>query len=95
MGCGTLIHILSECTPNHSIERMSNRLRSCQTLGQQELPEYMANIEIPAEAKQAKSVVEGVLGDSIIGIYLFGSAVVGGLKRSRLWRVLCSNGNSR
>lgn len=41
----------------------------------------MANIEIPAEAKQAQSVVEGVLGDSIIGIYLFGSAVVGGLKR--------------
>lgn len=41
----------------------------------------MANIEIPGEAKQAQSVVEGVLGDSIIGIYLFGSAVVGGLKR--------------
>lgn len=41
----------------------------------------MANIEIPDEAKQAQSVVEGVLGDSIIGIYLFGSAVVGGLKR--------------
>lgn len=41
----------------------------------------MANIEIPDEAKQAQSVVEGVLGDSIIGIFLFGSAVVGGLKR--------------
>ena len=41
----------------------------------------MANIEIPDEAKRAQSVVEGVLGDSIIGIYLFGSAVVGGLKR--------------
>lgn len=40
----------------------------------------MENIEIPDEAKQAQSV-EGVLGDSIIGIYLFGSAVVGGLKR--------------
>lgn len=40
----------------------------------------MANLEIPDEAKQAQSVVEGVLGDSIIGIYLFGSAVVGGLK---------------
>lgn len=35
---------------------------------------------IPDEVKEAKSVVEGVLGDSIIGIYLFGSAVVGGLK---------------
>jgi aminoglycoside 9-adenylyltransferase len=41
----------------------------------------MADTEIPDEAKQAQSVVEGVLGDSIIGIYLFGSAVVGGLKR--------------
>ncbi|RAJ94650.1 nucleotidyltransferase domain-containing protein [Aliidiomarina maris] len=41
----------------------------------------MANIEIPDEAKQAQAAVEGVLGDSIIGIYLFGSAVVGGLQR--------------
>ncbi|MCE9662971.1 DUF4111 domain-containing protein [Halomonas sp. M5N1S17] len=41
----------------------------------------MADTEIPDEAKNAQSVVEGVLGDSIIGIYLFGSAVVGGLKR--------------
>ncbi|MGD8176906.1 aminoglycoside adenylyltransferase family protein [Marinimicrobium sp. ARAG 43.8] len=41
----------------------------------------MENIEIPDEAKQAQSVVEGVLGESVIGIYLFGSAVVGGLKR--------------
>ncbi len=41
----------------------------------------MANIEIPDEAKQAQSVVEAVLGESIIGIYLFGSAVVGGLRR--------------
>lgn len=41
----------------------------------------MAKSEIPDEAKQAQSVVEGVLGDSLIGIYLFGSAVVGGLKR--------------
>ena len=40
----------------------------------------MENIEIPDEAKQAQSVVKGVLGDSIIGIYLFGSAIVGGLK---------------
>lgn len=38
-------------------------------------------MEIPQQAKQAQAVVEGVLGDSIIGIYLFGSAVVGGLKR--------------
>jgi len=41
----------------------------------------MASIEIPDEARQAQSAVEGVLGDSIIGLYLFGSAVVGGLKR--------------
>lgn len=40
----------------------------------------MAHIEVPDEAKLAQSVVEGVLGDSIIAIYLFGSAVVGGLK---------------
>jgi aminoglycoside 9-adenylyltransferase len=41
----------------------------------------MANSEIPDEAKLAQSVVKGVLGDSIVGMYLFGSAVVGGLKR--------------
>ncbi|QJQ94875.1 MULTISPECIES: aminoglycoside adenylyltransferase family protein [Halomonadaceae] len=41
----------------------------------------MANTEIPYEARQAQSVVESVLGESIVGIYLFGSAVVGGLKR--------------
>jgi aminoglycoside 9-adenylyltransferase len=39
------------------------------------------NPEIPDEAKQARSVFEDLLGDSIVGIYLFGSAVVGGLKR--------------
>lgn len=38
-------------------------------------------MEIPEEAKQAQAVVEGVLGDAIIGIYLFGSAVAGGLRR--------------
>lgn len=38
-------------------------------------------MEIPEQAKQAQAVVEGVLVDSIIGIYLFGSALVGGLKR--------------
>ena len=37
--------------------------------------------QIPDEAKQARSVVEDVLGESVVGIYLFGSAVVGGLKR--------------
>lgn len=41
----------------------------------------MPNLEIPDEAKQAQSAVEGVLGGSIVGIYLFGSAVAGGLKR--------------
>ncbi|HDZ48233.1 hypothetical protein LCGC14_0209910 [marine sediment metagenome] len=40
----------------------------------------MADPEIPEEAKQAQLVVERVLCDSIIGIYLFGSAVAGGLK---------------
>lgn len=41
----------------------------------------MTNPEIPDEAKQTQSVVEGVFGESIVGVYLFGSAVVGGLKR--------------
>ncbi|MDF0750703.1 aminoglycoside adenylyltransferase family protein [Marinobacter sp. 71-i] len=41
----------------------------------------MVNPEIPNEVKQALSLVELVLDDSIVGIYLFGSAVVGGLKR--------------
>lgn len=54
--------------------------RLIDVLGREDFPEYMASIEIPGEAKQAQSVVEGVLGDSVIGIYLFGSAVVGGLK---------------
>ncbi|TVP42846.1 MAG: aminoglycoside nucleotidyltransferase ANT(9), partial [Halomonas sp.] len=40
----------------------------------------MVDPEIPDEAKQAQSVVENLLGDSIVGIYLFGSAVAGGLK---------------
>ncbi|WP_148255422.1 aminoglycoside adenylyltransferase family protein [Aidingimonas lacisalsi] len=35
---------------------------------------------IPDEAKQAQSIVESVIGESVVGIYLFGSAVVGGLK---------------
>jgi len=42
----------------------------------------LTNIAIPNEAKQAQSVAEDVLGESIVGIYLFGSAVAGGLKRN-------------
>ncbi|WBF16562.1 aminoglycoside nucleotidyltransferase ANT9 [Halomonas elongata] len=41
----------------------------------------MVEPEIPEEAKQAQSVVEAVFGDAIVGVYLFGSAIVGGLKR--------------
>ncbi|MBT2774694.1 DUF4111 domain-containing protein [Halomonas sp. ISL-60] len=41
----------------------------------------MVNPEIPDEARQAQSVVENVLGEAVVGIYLFGSSVVGGLKR--------------
>lgn len=54
----------------------------------------MADTEVPDEAKQAQSVVEGVLGDSIIGIYLFGSAVVGGLKRDSDVDILVAVSNS-
>ena len=36
---------------------------------------------IPEEAKQVQFVVRELLGDSILGIYLFGSVVIGGLKR--------------
>ena len=39
------------------------------------------NPVIPDEAREAQSVIEGLFGDSILGFYLFGSAVVGGLKR--------------
>lgn len=42
---------------------------------------HMADLEIPEEAKHAQSVVEAVLGDLIVGVYLYGSAIVGGLKR--------------
>lgn len=38
------------------------------------------NPVIPNKAKQAQLVIEGLLGDLIIGIYLFGSALMGGLK---------------
>ncbi|MBA3981390.1 MAG: hypothetical protein C0462_12395 [Alcanivorax sp.] len=41
----------------------------------------MAHIEVPNEAKLAQTAVECILGDSIVAIYLFGSVVVGGLKR--------------
>jgi aminoglycoside 9-adenylyltransferase len=44
------------------------------------MPESLVNPVVPDEAKQAQSVVEDVLGESVVGIYLFGSAVVGGLK---------------
>lgn len=54
----------------------------------------MASTEIPDEAKRAQSAVEGVLGDSIIGIYLFGSAVVGGLKRDSDVDILVAVTNS-
>lgn len=42
----------------------------------------LTNIVIPNEAKLAQSIVEDVLGESILGIYLFGSAITGGLKRN-------------
>ena len=41
----------------------------------------MITTEVPEQAKQAAFVAKEVLGDSILGIYLFGSAVVGGLQR--------------
>lgn len=53
----------------------------------------MANPEIPDEAKQAQSVIEGLLGDSVVGIYLFGSAVVGGLKRDSDVDILVATSN--
>ncbi|MCD1586275.1 DUF4111 domain-containing protein [Halomonas sp. IOP_14] len=37
---------------------------------------------IPYEAQQAQSIAEDVLGESIVGIYLFGSAVADGLQRN-------------
>jgi aminoglycoside 9-adenylyltransferase len=36
---------------------------------------------VPREALQAEAMVQDVLGGSIIGMYLFGSAVIGGLRR--------------
>lgn len=40
----------------------------------------MPNSVIVDEARQAQLIVESVLGESIVGMYLFGSSVVGGLK---------------
>jgi aminoglycoside 9-adenylyltransferase len=53
----------------------------------------MVNPEIPDEATQAQSIIEDVLGDSIVGIYLFGSAVVGGLKPSSDVDILVATSN--
>lgn len=39
----------------------------------------LSNKKIPAQALQALKIVEELLGGSIIGVYLFGSAVKGGL----------------
>ncbi|ENM5748306.1 nucleotidyltransferase domain-containing protein [Vibrio mimicus] len=38
------------------------------------------NFVIPDIVKQVQAFVEEILGESIIGIYLFGSAVVSGLR---------------
>ncbi|USG67847.1 aminoglycoside nucleotidyltransferase ANT(9) [Brevibacillus ruminantium] len=38
------------------------------------------NVKIPKEAIQALKIVEELLGSSIVGVYLFGSAVNGGLR---------------
>ncbi|MGQ7260632.1 DUF899 family protein [Vreelandella sp. V005] len=52
------------------------------------------NILIPDEARQAQPIVEDVLGESIVGIYLFGSAVVGSLKRNSDVDILMAVNNS-
>jgi aminoglycoside 9-adenylyltransferase len=36
--------------------------------------------QLPQEATQAFSIVQEVLGNTVVGVYLFGSAVVGGLR---------------
>ncbi|SDI80017.1 aminoglycoside nucleotidyltransferase ANT(9) [Natribacillus halophilus] len=38
------------------------------------------NVEIPKEAEQALKIVEELLGKTVVGVYLFGSAVIGGLR---------------
>jgi len=40
----------------------------------------MSNEKIPQQAMQALKIVEELLGSSIVGVYLFGSAVIGGLR---------------
>lgn len=40
----------------------------------------LSNKKIPAQAIKALKIVEELLGSSIIGVYLFGSAVKGGLR---------------
>lgn len=57
------------------------------------VPGDMVNPEIPDEAKQAQSVVDAVLGEAVNGIYLFGSAVVGGLKRDSDVDILVATSN--
>jgi hypothetical protein len=37
------------------------------------------NPEFPQEAKQAFNIIQSLLGKTVVGVYLFGSAVVGGL----------------
>ncbi|WP_312113161.1 aminoglycoside nucleotidyltransferase ANT(9) [Brevibacillus reuszeri] len=41
---------------------------------------YLNNEKIPMEANQAWKVVEELLGSTIVGVYLFGSAVTSGLR---------------
>jgi len=40
----------------------------------------LSNKKIPKQAMQALKIVEDLLGNSIVGVYLFGSAVNGGLR---------------
>ncbi|MGN7402437.1 aminoglycoside nucleotidyltransferase ANT(9) [Cytobacillus praedii] len=40
----------------------------------------LKNIKIPEEAIQALKMIEELLGRTVVGIYLFGSAVIGGLR---------------
>lgn len=40
----------------------------------------LSNEKIPKQAMQALKIVEELLGSSIVGVYLFGSAVNGGLR---------------
>ncbi|MCI1693280.1 aminoglycoside nucleotidyltransferase ANT(9) [Aneurinibacillus aneurinilyticus] len=42
---------------------------------------YMNNQEIPIEAIKALKIINELLGDMLVGIYLYGSAVMGGLRK--------------